>query len=82
MTPPDPLGPRHRKLDARVSRIALTDAAGPKFGDLWEEMARTSFKAFRSYLGLPGDPVEWRDRYNLSDLSPEQQPRRVRSPIP
>ena len=54
------------------SRIALTDAAGPKFGDLWEEMARTSFKAFRSYLGLPGDPVEWRDRYNLSDLSPDQ----------
>ena len=55
------------------SRIALTDAAGPKFGDLWEEMARTSFKAFRSYLGLPGDPVEWRDRYNLSDLSPQQR---------
>jgi glycine/D-amino acid oxidase-like deaminating enzyme len=55
------------------SRIALTDAAGPKFGDLWEAMARTSFKAFRSYLGLPGDPVEWRDRYNLSDQSPEQQ---------
>jgi D-amino-acid oxidase len=55
------------------SRIALTDAAGPKFGDLWEEMARTSFKAFRSYLGLPGDPVEWRDRYNLSDLSPAER---------
>jgi D-amino-acid oxidase len=64
------------------SRIALTDAAGPKFGDLWEEMARTSFKAFRSYLGLPGDPVEWRDRYNLSDISPEDQHRRLRAADP
>ena len=55
------------------SRIALTDAAGPKFGDLWETMARTSFKTYRSYLGLPGDPVAWRDRYILSDLSPDEQ---------
>ena len=49
------------------SRIALADAAGPGFGDLWEEMARTSFKHYRRYLGLPGNPVEWTDRYFLSD---------------
>jgi len=55
------------------SRIALTDAAGPGFGALWEQMARTSFKTYRSYLGLPGDPVVWNDRYVLSDLSPEEQ---------
>ena len=55
------------------SRIALTDAAGPGFGALWEQMARTSFKTYRSYLGLPGDPVVWNDRYILSDLSPEEQ---------
>ncbi len=30
-------------------------------------MARTSFKTFRAYLGLPGDPVEWSDRYVVSD---------------
>ena len=54
------------------SRIALTSAAGPAFGDLWEEMARISFKTYRSYLGLPGTPVEWSDRYLLSDLSPEE----------
>jgi D-amino-acid oxidase len=54
------------------SRIALTNVAGPAFGDLWEEMARTSFKVYRSYLGLPGTPVEWSDRYFLSDLSPEE----------
>ncbi len=54
------------------SRIALTSVAGPQFGDLWEQMARTSFKTYRRYLGLPGNPVEWTDRYNLSDLSPEE----------
>jgi D-amino-acid oxidase len=51
------------------SRIALTSAAAPDFPALWEQMARTSFKAFRSYLGLPGEPVEWSDRYFLSQPS-------------
>jgi D-amino-acid oxidase len=49
------------------SRIGLLSAAGPGFGALWEQMARTSFKYYRTYLGLPGDPVEWSDRYTLSD---------------
>src|SRR6202012_4044757 len=49
------------------SRIALADVAAPQFAVLWEEMARTSFKRFRRYLGLPGSPVEWNDRYYLSD---------------
>jgi glycine/D-amino acid oxidase-like deaminating enzyme len=35
-------------------------------------MARSSFKIYRRYLGLPGNPVEWNDRYYLSDLSPEE----------
>ncbi len=55
------------------SRIALT-SAGPAFGDLWETMARTSFKAYRNYLGLPGAPVEWTDRYFLSDTDPATRP--------
>jgi D-amino-acid oxidase len=54
------------------SRIALAGAAGPQFGALWEEMARTSFKRYRRYLGLPGRPVEWTDRYALSDPPPAQ----------
>jgi glycine/D-amino acid oxidase-like deaminating enzyme len=54
------------------SRIALTDVAGPKFADLWEEMARISFKTYRRYLGLPGRPVEWNDRYYLSDMTHEE----------
>ena len=49
------------------SRIALTAAAGPAFAGLWEQMARTSFKTYRSYLGLPGDPVQWIDYYLLKD---------------
>jgi glycine/D-amino acid oxidase-like deaminating enzyme len=51
------------------SRIGLADAVSPEFPALWEEMARTSLKTFRSHLGLPGDPVRWIDRYIVSDQS-------------
>jgi hypothetical protein len=44
-------------------------------------MARTSHKTYRSYLGLPGKPVEWVDRYNVSDISREEQ-RAHRPPDP
>ena len=53
------------------SRISLRDEAGPQFGELWEQMARFSFKTYRQYLGLPGTPVEWTDRYTLSDTPSE-----------
>jgi glycine/D-amino acid oxidase-like deaminating enzyme len=49
------------------SRIALNSVAGPAFGALWEQMARISFKTYRQYLGLPGTPVEWSDRYTVGD---------------
>ncbi len=49
------------------SRIALAEQAGPAFADVWERMARYSWKAFRTYLGLPGDPVEFGDSYAVSD---------------
>jgi D-amino-acid oxidase len=52
------------------SRIALTSAVSPNFGAEWESMARTSFAMYQSYLGVPGDPVEWTDRYTLSDHAP------------
>jgi glycine/D-amino acid oxidase-like deaminating enzyme len=48
------------------SRIALADKVAPEFPALWEQMARTSFHTYRRYLGLPGNPVEWTDRYYLS----------------
>jgi len=56
------------------SRIALTDKAAPGFGALWEQMARISFKTYRGYLGLPGSPVEWNDRYVLTDSLPGHPP--------
>jgi FAD dependent oxidoreductase len=55
------------------SRIALTEPAGPKFGDLWEQMARFSWKMFRTYLGLPGNPVEFGDSYSVSDKPIERR---------
>ena len=61
------------------SRIALATTASPDFGALWEQMARTSFKTYRNYLGLPGTPVEWTDRYFVSDISPEEE-RRQQAP--
>ncbi|HLY58062.1 MAG TPA: FAD-binding oxidoreductase [Stellaceae bacterium] len=56
------------------SRIALAGAVDPGFPALWEEMARTSFKMYRSYLGLPGDPVEWMDRYIIPDAGSVADP--------
>ncbi|MDE2404733.1 MAG: FAD-binding oxidoreductase [Sphingomonadales bacterium] len=49
------------------SRVALAEPAGPAFGDLWEKMARLSWKAFRTYLGQPGNPVEFGDSYAVSE---------------
>src|ERR1700761_7328219 len=51
------------------SRIALASAAPADFAALWESMARTSFSMYQSYLGMPGDPIEWTDRYFLHDRS-------------
>ena len=65
------------------SRISLGDEAGPQFGEVWEQMARFSFKTYRQYLGLPGTPVEWTDRYTLSDIPLEQaraEARRAEAP--
>lgn len=56
------------------SRIALAADAAANFGTVWEEMARTAFKAHRHYLGLPGTPVEWVDQYAVSDDTPRASP--------
>src|SRR3569833_2048484 len=56
------------------SRIALTTAVAPGFPALWEQMARTSFKAYRAYLGLPGAPVEFVDAYDVFDTPPVAPP--------
>jgi glycine/D-amino acid oxidase-like deaminating enzyme len=53
------------------SRIALTASVAPGFAALWEDMARSSFAMYQSYLGMAGNPVEWTDRYSLSDDPPD-----------
>ena len=54
------------------SRIALTNAASADFPALWEKMARYSFHTYESYLGMAGNPIEWTDRYTLSDANPDE----------
>jgi glycine/D-amino acid oxidase-like deaminating enzyme len=49
------------------SRVCTLDNATPEFERLWESMARYSFRMYQDLLGLPGDPVEWRDNYALAD---------------
>ena len=61
------------------SRIALAEPAGPNFPVLWEQMARFSWKMFRTMLGLPGNPVAFADSYAVSD---EPIERRTWSPDP
>jgi hypothetical protein len=56
------------------SRIALTSAVAPSFGDLWESMARTSLAMHCSFLGVAGTPVEWQDAYFLNDPPPQETP--------
>lgn len=50
------------------SRICLAAKATPEFKALWAQMARTSFRAWSNFLGLPGAPVEWYDHYDLTDV--------------
>ena len=54
------------------SRVALTRSVTPDFSAQWQQMARTSWRTYASYLSLPGNPVEFADRYTLSDETPEQ----------
>jgi len=56
------------------SRIALTSAVTPSFGDLWEFMARTSLAMHRGFLGVAGTPVEWQDAYFLDDPPTHEPP--------
>lgn len=54
------------------SRVAMANAVAPSFADQWSRMAHGSYAMWQSYVGLPGDPVEWNDRYTLSDLPPDE----------
>ncbi|MFW2830912.1 FAD-dependent oxidoreductase [Sphingomonas sp. ID0503] len=49
------------------SRIAIEGATAADFATRWERMARAAFQYHQSFLGTPGDPVEWVDRYSLME---------------
>ncbi len=51
------------------SRVGLTNSVNANFPALWEKMTRYSFHTYESYLGMAGNPVEWTDRYSLSDTA-------------
>ena len=70
--PPDVRSSRATGSWTPDSRIALTNSVSLNFPALWEKMARKSFHTYESYLGLAGNPVEWTDRYSVSDVSPSE----------
>jgi glycine/D-amino acid oxidase-like deaminating enzyme len=49
------------------SRICFENDATPAFKQLWERMARESFRTYQTLLGLPGHPVEYFDNYFVTD---------------
>ncbi|HEY1283745.1 MAG TPA: FAD-dependent oxidoreductase [Steroidobacteraceae bacterium] len=49
------------------SRYCSVEGMTPEVAAQWEEMARISFRMYQNLLGLPGDPIEWRDGYFLVD---------------
>jgi glycine/D-amino acid oxidase-like deaminating enzyme len=49
------------------SRIADSARVAADFPAIWERMARTSYAEYQTWLGLPGAPVSWSDRYSLFD---------------
>src|SRR5271168_2325946 len=70
--PPDVRSARATGSWTPDSRIALTNSVSPDFPALWEKMCRYSFHTYESYLGMAGNPVEWKDIYALSDASPSE----------
>jgi D-amino-acid oxidase len=68
--PPDVRSARATGSFTPDSRVALTNSVSPDFPALWENMCRRSFHTYESYLGMAGNPVEWTDRYTLSDSDP------------
>lgn len=54
------------------SRVALKAHDTPEFRAKWDGWCRASFQHFQFMLGLPNDPVAWRDRYAVSEIPWDQ----------
>ena len=55
------------------SRIALGEAVNVRFEDAWRRLASETFAAFQAYTSMTSRPVEWVDRFVLSDNQPDPQ---------
>jgi len=62
------------------SRVALASAVSPDFPAIWESLARASFFYYQSFYGMAGSPVEWTDRWSLSDTPRRMGPNGVPEP--
>jgi glycine/D-amino acid oxidase-like deaminating enzyme len=51
------------------SRVGTVEDCDPV---RWEELCRNSFRMYQSLMGLPGDPLQWVDTYDLSDIPFDQ----------
>ena len=56
------------------SRIANADRVDAAFPAVWERMARLSWARHQTYVGLPGEPVSFLDRYILADAAGPPKP--------
>ena len=57
------------------SRYCTEEHTTPELAAQWEEMTRISHRTYQHMLALPGDPIEWRDAYLLTDWPPGQGPK-------
>jgi glycine/D-amino acid oxidase-like deaminating enzyme len=55
------------------SRICQAEYATPEFKNLWQGMCRKSYQTYSTLLGLPGNPVEFIDNYEIADLARSRQ---------
>lgn len=57
------------------SRYCTEERTTPDLAARWEEMTRISHRTYQNMLALPGDPIEWRDAYLLTDWAPGTGPK-------
>jgi glycine/D-amino acid oxidase-like deaminating enzyme len=64
------------------SRFCTQEALTPEIGNRWEEMTRITHRMYQHMLGLPGNPIEWRDNFQLSSkpFDPDRKRERLGEP--
>ncbi len=64
------------------SRFCTEAGATPEVVERWIWMVRHSHRMYQNLLGLAGDPIEWRDSYQLSEEPFQPERRRPRDGEP